>query len=93
MKSDIPARSDARFLGQSKRVCCVRNKNIKIIYSYDDQKFSYNYINGLKEQEINLSSQDESLKEKFKSLKNYLKKQTICLTKLLEKTFQKKLHY
>ena len=38
-RADIPARSDARFLGQSKRVCCVRNKNIKIIYSYDDKKF------------------------------------------------------
>ena len=70
-KADIPARSDARFLGQSKRVCCVRNKNIKIIYSYDEQKYYFNFIDGLIEKEINLSSQDISIKEKFKSLKDY----------------------
>ena len=90
-KSDIPARSDARFLGQSKRVCCVRNKNIKIIYSYDENKFSYNYISGLKEKEINLSSQNKSIKEKFKYLKIFLKKTDYLPYESFRKKFYKKI--
>jgi len=92
-KSDIPARSDARFLGQSKRVCCVRNKNVKIIYSYDEQKFFYNYIDGLKETQINLNSQEESIKNKFKSLRNYLKKTDYLPYKTFRKNFSKKISF
>ena len=35
------ARCDARFLGQSKRVCCIRNKNYKLIYSYEENRFQF----------------------------------------------------
>ena len=73
-RSDIPARSDARFLGQSKRVCCVRNKNIKIIYSYDENKFSYNYYQWFKRKEIKLRKNKKIYKRKFKIFKKLFKK-------------------
>ena len=46
------ARCDARFLGQSQRVCCIRDKKYKMIYSYEDDKFKFNEIDGLDEREI-----------------------------------------
>ena len=57
------------------------------------RNFSYNFINGLKEQEIKLINQDKSIKDKFRFLKTYLKKKTDYLPyETFRKTFQKKLH-
>ncbi len=90
---DILARSDARFLGQSKRVCCVRNKDTKIIYSYDDKKISYNIIEGLNEKEIKINSQNQSIKEKFKLLKNYLKETDYLPYQTFKKNFAKRISF
>ena len=67
------ARCDARFLGQSQRVCCIRNKNHKLIYNYEKDKFKFNIIDNLKEKEIKLNDKDLNLEQLFKGHINFLK--------------------
>ena len=63
------ARCDARFLGQSKRVCCIRNKNYKLIYSYEENRFQFHKIKGLDENEL----QDKNINKFFYGHQNFLR--------------------
>ena len=72
INKDFLARCDARFLGQSNRVCCVRSKNLKLIYEYEKNKYSYTQISGLDEKEIKIPKSDIEKIELKEKLKNYL---------------------
>ena len=93
INTEIYARCDARFLGQSKRVCCIRNKQYKMIYSYEDDKFQFNKIDGLEEKEIKVINH----KENFSGHKKFLKEtDNLALEmfkakylKILEKTLKR----
>ena len=81
------ARCDARFLGQSKRVCCIRNKNYKMIYSYEENKFTYNKIRGLDEKEI----EDPNIKKLFNGHINFLKETDYLALEMFKKKYLKKI--
>ncbi len=81
------ARCDARFLGQSKRVCCIRNNKYKMIYSYDENKFQYNKINKLEESEI----KDANINKVFNGHKNFLEKTDDLALEMFKKKYRKKL--
>ena len=81
------ARCDARFLGQSKRVCCIRNKEYKMIYSYDKNKFQYNKIKDLEEYEI----RDTDIKKNFNGHKTFLKETDNLVLEMFRNKYLKKL--
>ena len=81
------ARCDARFLGQSKRVCCIRNKKYKMIYSYDENKFRYNKINNLDEYEI----KDKNIKNIFNGHQKFLKKTDNLALEMFRRKYLKKI--
>ena len=81
------ARCDARFLGQSKRVCCIRNKKYKLIYSYEKNKFQYNQINDLKEYEI----KDKNINEIFHGHRAFLKETDDLVLEMFRKKYLKKI--
>ena len=81
------ARCDARFLGQSKRVCCIRNKNYKMIYSYEENKFTYNKIRGLDEKEI----EEPNIKKLFNGHINFLKETDYLALEMFKKKYLKKI--
>ena len=81
------ARCDARFLGQSKRVCCIRNKKYKLIYSYEKNKFKYNQINDLKEYEI----KDKNINEIFHGHRSFLKETDDLVLDMFRKKYLKKI--
>ena len=83
------ARSDARFLGQSNRVCCIRNKKYKLIYSYDKDKFKYHKINNLEETEI--KEFDKHLEELFKGHILFLKETDNLALEIFKVKYEKKL--
>ena len=85
------ARCDARFLGQSKRVCCIRNKNYKLIYEYEEDKFKYNKIDGLKEKEIKIDDKDLNLENLFEGHINFLKQTDKLALEMFKKKYAKKL--
>ena len=86
------ARCDARFLGQSNRVCCIRSKNHKLIYDYDNDQYSYNLIDGLKEKEIlNNQIKDFDINEIFKNHKNFLSETDSLAIKMFHYKFRKKI--
>ena len=72
INKDCIARCDARFLGQSNRVCCVRSKNLKLIYEYANNKYSYTEISGLDEKEIKILKSDIKKIKLKEKLKNHL---------------------
>ena len=86
------ARCDARFLGQSNRVTCIRSKNYKLIYSYDENKFSYNQINGLHEKELENISKEENLKNLFIEHKKFLKHTDFLALEMFKLKYLKKLN-
>ena len=81
------ARCDARFLGQSKRVCCIRNKKYKMIYSYEENKFQYNKIKGLDENEI----KDKNIKKFFMVTKIFLRETDDLALEMFKKKYLKKI--
>ena len=81
------ARCDARFLGQSKRVCCIRNKKYKMIYSYDENKFQYNKIKGLEESEI----YERNITKFFNGHKTFLKKTDDLALEMFRKKYLNKI--
>ena len=82
------ARCDARFLGQSKRVCCIRNKKYKMIYSYEENKFHYNKIKGLDENEI----KEPNIKKNFNGHMNFLKETDDLALEMFKKKYLKKIN-
>ena len=80
------ARCDARFLGQSKRVCCIRNKKYKMIYSYEENKFKYNKINELDEYEI----KDKNIKKIFNDHQIFLKNTDDLALEMFRKKYLEK---
>tara|TARA_Y100001968_G_scaffold315855_1_gene342954 strand:- start:7395 stop:8957 length:1563 start_codon:yes stop_codon:yes gene_type:complete len=85
------ARCDARFLGQSDRVCSIRGDNHKLVYMYENKKFSYYLINGLEEKEISLDNQEESVKIKFNKLKSYFDSTEKIPTELLKEKISQRI--
>lgn len=84
------ARCDARFLGQSQRVCCIRNNKYKMIYSYEKKLFKYNKIEGLEENEINSSAKEyKEFQKIFAGHENYLKKTDDLAIKIFKKKYLK----
>jgi len=81
------ARCDARFLGQSKRVCCIRNKEYKMIYSYEKNKFQYNKIKDLEEYEI----KDTNIEEFFNGHKTFLKETDDLVLNMFRSKYLKKI--
>ncbi len=81
------ARCDARFLGQTKRVCCIRNKNYKMIYKYEENKFQYTKIKGLEENEL----KDENTNNIFKEHQIFLKETDDLALEMFRKNYQKKI--
>ncbi len=81
------ARCDARFLGQSKRVCCIRKQKYKMIYSYEENKFLYKKIKGLDEYEI----KDSNIKKIFNGHINFLKETDDLALEMFKKKYLKKL--
>ena len=82
------ARCDARFLGQSKRVCCIRNKKYKMIYNYDENKFQYNKIKALDENEI----KDVNIKKIFNGHQTFLKETDDLALEMFRKKYLKKIN-
>ena len=85
------ARCDARFLGQSDRVCCIRNKHYKLIYNYEEKKFQYNKIEGLKEKEIKKIDKNFNLEKIFKGHFKFLNETDNLALEMFKKKYTKKL--
>ena len=81
------ARCDARFLGQSKRVCCIRNKNYKLIYSYEENRFRFNKITGLDENELD----DKNIKKIFYGHQNFLRETDALALEMFKKKYLRKI--
>ena len=84
------ARSDARFLGQTNRICCIRSKKYKLIYDYEKNKYLYNFINGLVEEERNESTLSKKEKNGFQILKDYLIETDSLALSLFKKKYSTK---
>ena len=85
------ARCDARFLGQSNRICCVRSKDYKLIYNYDEKKYIYYYINGLDEKQIDISKINKDLTKNFKNHKEYLINTDLMALEIFIQKYKKKI--
>ena len=86
------ARCDARFLGQSNRVCCIRSKEYKLIYDYDNDHYSYNLIDGLKETElINKKIKDYDIQNIFRKHKDFLIKTDSLAIEMFQYKFRSKI--
>ena len=81
------ARCDARFLGQSNRVCCIRNKNYKLIYSYEENKFQFNKIKGLDENEL----RDKNIKKFFYGHQNFLRETDALALEMFKNKYLRKI--